>query len=92
MTDTLRRAAAIPLLLVAAACVTKRGEARATPMPAGLDRAASERWIAQRRHECRGAFMTFFDEGQNAATVGPDSMHVYRYVRSVSGVQCIPRR
>jgi hypothetical protein len=87
-----RAAGLLSLLLISAACTARVvAEPQTKPVPPGLDTASTARWIDAERQACRGVFVTLIDEGANAPSTGPDSTPLYRYVRHVTGVRCMPR-
>jgi hypothetical protein len=86
------------LLAILGACRTARPEPSAdlslrasVDVPAGLDSAETERWVAEQRRTCRGQFFSVFDEHM-IGRKGPDSTAVFRYERRFSGVQCLTEK
>jgi hypothetical protein len=78
----------VGLLLGAVACPQPRIDAAVKPVPADLDSAATDRWLAAERRACRGTFETLIDEGAVAQRTPPDSATTFRYFRRVTGVRC----
>lgn len=84
---TFPAASTVAFLLNVLACARAPATPAVTPVPAGLDSGAVERWVAAERRSCRGAFETLSDEG---AVATGDSARVFRYFRRVTSVRCTP--
>ena len=83
----LRTAAALNALLITFGCARPPAAPVTTPVPDGLDSAATERWVASERRACRGSLAITRDEG----AIRSDSTQAFRYVQRVTAVRCTPR-
>ena len=82
----------LTLLLGALACARPRTDGAVKPVPAGLDSAAIDRWVAAERRACRGTVETFSDDGAVALRTPSDSASTLRHFRRVTGVRCASDR
>jgi len=83
---------AATLILAGPACTPHVAQSVFTPVPSGLDSAATARWLTEQQRFCKGTFLRLIDEGAIGDSLRGDSLMVYRYTQRLTGVQCLNRR
>jgi len=83
---------AATLILAGPACTPHVAQSVFTPVPSGLDSAATTRWLTEQQRFCKRTFLRLIDEGAIGDSLRGDSLMVYRYTQRLTGVQCLNRR
>ena len=82
---------AATLILAGPACTPHVAQSVVTPVPSGLDSAATARWLKEQQRFCNGTFLRLIDDGVIGDSLRGDSLTVYRYTQRLTGVQCLNR-